>query len=114
MAIPLLIAMTIPLVWLLSLGLTQVLLVDASREAARALARGDSVQEALAAGQRVAPAGSRFTVHQDDEWVEVVVVAPLTGPGGLWGLVPTRQLRARSVAHNELDPAGGGAGAITR
>ena len=41
LAIPLLLSLTIGLVWLLSIGAAQVRMVDAAREAARATARGD-------------------------------------------------------------------------
>ena len=43
LAIPLLLSLTIGLVWLLSVGAAQVRMVDAAREAARATARGDPV-----------------------------------------------------------------------
>ena len=41
MVIPLLVAVTIGLVWLLSVGAAQIQVVDAARETARAVARGD-------------------------------------------------------------------------
>ena len=41
MVLPLLVAVAIGLVWLLSVGAAQVRAVDAARETARALARGD-------------------------------------------------------------------------
>ena len=63
MVLPLLGAVTIGLVWLLAVGAAQVRAVDAARETARAVARGDSVAEAVARGARVAPAGSRVSVH---------------------------------------------------
>ena len=42
MAVPLLLAVTLGMVWLLTLGTAQVRMVDATREAARAVARGDA------------------------------------------------------------------------
>jgi hypothetical protein len=101
MALPVLLALTLALVWLLSLGLTQVLVLDASREAARSLARGDPVASALAAGRRVAPAGSDFAIHQEDTWVEVEVTAPAGRPSGLLGFLPSVRLSGRSVAQVE-------------
>jgi hypothetical protein len=101
MALPVLLALTLALVWLLSLGLTQVLVLDASREAARSLARGDPVASALAAGRRVAPAGSDFAIHQEDTWVEVEVTAPAGRPSGLLGFLPSVRLIGRSVAQVE-------------
>ena len=57
MVLPLLVAVTIGLVWLLAVGAAQVRTVDAARETARAVARGDSATAAVARGERVAPAG---------------------------------------------------------
>ncbi len=76
MALPLLIAVTIGLVWLLAVGAAQVRAVDAARETARAVARGDSTAAAVARGERVAPAGSRVSVHDDGGEVTAVVVGP--------------------------------------
>ncbi len=47
MAVPLLLAVTLGMVWLLTLGTAQVRMVDATREAARAVARGDATGVAL-------------------------------------------------------------------
>ena len=55
MAVPLLLAITLGLVWLLSLGTAQMRMVDATRETARAVARGDATAEAIARGRQVAP-----------------------------------------------------------
>ena len=62
LAIPLLLSLTIGLVWLLSVGAAQVRMVDAAREAARATARGDPVPEAEARGEQIAPPGSTVAV----------------------------------------------------
>ena len=57
-----LMAVTIGLVWLLSVGAAQVRTVDAARETARAVARGDDEGAAVAVGERVAPEGVRVAV----------------------------------------------------
>ena len=46
LGIPLLVALTAGLVWMLAVGAAQVRVIDASREAARAVARGDDVAAA--------------------------------------------------------------------
>ena len=100
LAIPLLLSLTVGLVWLLSVGAAQVRMVDAAREAARAAARGDAVAEAEARGERVAPGSSVTVVSRDDE-----VVSTATGsvepPGGLVGFLPTVRLHAQAVAASE-------------
>lgn len=98
MALPLLIALTIGLVWLLAVGAAQVRAVDAAREVARAAARGDSAEEAIARGERVAPDGSRVSLHDDGGQVTAVVVGRVAGPGGLLGALPSVTVSARAVA----------------
>ena len=53
--IPLLLAVTLGLVWLVALAATQVRVVDAAREVARSAARGESDPVAVARGRQVAP-----------------------------------------------------------
>ena len=101
MALPLLIAVTIGLVWLLAVGAAQVRAVDAARETARAVARGDGVGEAIARGQQVAPDGSRVTVSDDGSEVTAVVVGRVSGPGGLFSRLPSVTVSAQAVAATE-------------
>jgi hypothetical protein len=101
MTLPLLIAVTIGLVWLLAVGSAQVRAVDAARETARAVARGDAVSEAVARGEQVAPPGSRVSVHDDGGRVTAVVVGRVSGPGGLFGRLPSATVSAEAVAATE-------------
>ena len=80
MAIPLLLAVTLGLVWLLALATAQVRMVDATREAARAVARGDSTDEALERSRLV------------------------DGVGGLFDALPSVDLTADAVAAREDPP----------
>ena len=62
MVLPLLVAVSLGLVWLLAVGAAQVRAVDAARETARALARGDDQAHRGRAGarrSRPTAAGSR-------------------------------------------------------
>lgn len=99
--LPMLVALTIGLVWLLAVGAAQIRTVDAARETARALARGDSSVEAVARGRQVAPAGSRIQVVTSDEEVTVTVSARISGPGGLFRAFPAPRVRATAVAAQE-------------
>ncbi|WP_296606434.1 TadE family type IV pilus minor pilin [Nocardioides sp.] len=104
MVLPVLVAVTIGLVWLLAVGTAQVRAVDAAREAARAAARGDSPAQAVERGMRVAPAGSRVSVHDDGGQVTAVVVGRVAGPGGLFARLPGVTVTAEAVAAVE-EPA---------
>lgn len=101
MVLPLLVAVTAVLVWLLAVGAAQVRTVDAARETARALARGDAHADAVARGLEVAPPGSRVTVARGGGEVRVTVTGRLTGPGGLLGDLPGARLEAHAVAADE-------------
>ena len=58
MVLPVLVAVALGLVWLVALAATQVRVVDAARETARAAARDDGRASAVALGRRVAPDGA--------------------------------------------------------
>ena len=104
MGLPLLLALTVGLVWLLSVAAAQVRTVDAARETARALARGDDPAAAVAAGQRVAPDGGRVTVTASGGEVVASVRARVDGPGGLFSVLPSVTVEAEAVALAEEPP----------
>lgn len=98
MGLPLLFAVALGLVWLLSVGAAQVRTVDAAREAARAAARGDDAQAARAAGQRVAPEGVTVAVSSSGGQVVATATGTVAGPGGLFGFLPGAAVHAQAVA----------------
>jgi Flp pilus assembly protein TadG len=100
LSIPLLVSLTIGLVWLLSIGMAQVQMVDAAREAARATARGDPVGEAVSRGEQVAP-GSTVTVTVADGVAVATASGDVGPPGGLFGFLPEVHLQARAVTAAE-------------
>lgn len=99
--LPVLLLFTLGLVWLVSLGATQVRALDAARETARAVARGDDRATSVGLGERVATAGAQISVTDEGETVAVTVDAPVTGPGGLFGFLPSYHARATAVAAQE-------------
>jgi hypothetical protein len=101
MVLPLLAMVALGLGWLLALAATQVRVVDAAREVARATARDDSRGSALALGRRVAPPGSAISLRRGDGTVVVRVRAEVTGPGGLFGFVPAAHVHGEAVAATE-------------
>ena len=101
MVLPLLVAATLGLVWMLSLAVTQVRVTDAAREVARALAREEPRESALALGRRVAPDGASFGLREDGDVVVVHVQADVAGVGGLFGFVPAVSVDAEAVSARE-------------
>jgi TadE-like protein len=101
MVLPVLVAVTLGLAWLLALAATQIRVVDAARETARAAARDDNRSSAVALGRRVAPDGSRFLVDDAGDTVVVRVSATVRGPGGLIDFMPGVHVDAEAVAAKE-------------
>ncbi|MCD4532715.1 pilus assembly protein [Nocardioides sp. cx-169] len=105
LTLPILVAVTVGLVWLLAVGAAQVRAVDAARETARAAARGDSDAEAVAAGERVAVPGSTVSLSRRDGTVVAVASGRVEGPGALFEFLPGAQVRAEAVALDEEEAA---------
>jgi len=98
MALPLLLAVTVGLVWLLAVAAAQIRVVAAARETARAVARGEPEAAAVARGLEVAPAGSRITLRTHGDRVTVTARARADGPGGALAVLPGVTLQAEAVA----------------
>jgi Flp pilus assembly protein TadG len=103
LGIPLLVSLTIGLVWLLTIGLAQVRMVDAARETARAGARGDTEAAAVARGLEVAP-GARVVLSVHDGQVVATASDTVSPPGGLLGFLPGAHVHAEAVTSSESDP----------
>lgn len=99
--IPVLVVMAMALAWLVALGVAQVRVVDAARETARALARGEAPGVSEGYGRRVAPQGARFRIRVDGGDVEVQVTSTITGPGGIFGFLPGFEAHSRAFAQAE-------------
>lgn len=96
---PFALVLVVLLVWVASLGLTQVRLVDAAREGARLVARGEPEDAATALVRRLAPAGAGVRVVEgDDGTVTVTVRARSRAPLGFASTVGSVQLDASAVA----------------
>ena len=98
LGIPLLVALTAGLVWMLAVGAAQVQVIDASREAARAVARGDDVAAAEATALAIAPDDAHVRIERGDDRVVVTTSARVTGPGGLLASLPGVTVSADAIA----------------
>lgn len=101
MVLPLIVVVALGLAWLAGAAVAQVRVTDAAREVARAMARDEPQGAALALGRRVAPEGSRISVHHDQGLVVVEVVVELPGPDGIFGFLPRLSASAEAVAAKE-------------
>ena len=99
--LPVLVLLALGLAWLVTLGATQVRVLDAARETARAAARGEDLSTSVGLGRRVASDGARFSVRDEGDTIEVRVDAPVRGPGGIFAFLPTYSASASAVAAKE-------------
>jgi hypothetical protein len=89
------------MLWIVSLGFTQVQLVDAAREAARLVARGEPAAAATAVARRHAPPGTTLRVSERDGLVTVRATARSRLPLPLLRHVGSRTLEASAVSADE-------------
>ena len=99
--LPVLLAVTLLMVWLVAVATAQVRVVDAAREAARQAARGEPDTVAVGHGAKVAPGGATITVARSADQVRVTAVAEVDGPGGLFAFLPGLTVEAEAVAVRE-------------
>lgn len=99
---PLLALLTLCMCWLLTLGIAQVMVVDAARDAARAFARGERPDAVESHVRRTAP-GSQMEISSDGELVTVTVTTRVEPP--TWLLLPFQAVRlhADSSVMDESD-----------
>ncbi len=103
--IPTLVAVVLSLCWLVALGIAQIQVVDAARDAARRAARGDDPATLQQHVQRTAP-GAELSVSGSDDQVRAHVRATVGAPGWLVVPLPTVTLEATStVIREEIDHA---------
>lgn len=89
------------LLWVVSLGFVQVQLVDAAREAARLVARGESAEAASADAKRHSPRGATVRVSEHDGLVTVRVSARSRLPLPVLRHVGARTMEASAVSAKE-------------
>jgi Flp pilus assembly protein TadG len=95
---PFAVAFAFLLLWVVSLGLTQIRLTDASREAARMIARGEAVEDAKNMARKHAPRGAQVTVDTESGAVTVTVRAQSRMPLPFFSTVGSQEMDSSSVA----------------
>lgn len=95
---PFAVAFAFLLLWVVSLGLTQIRIADASREAARMIARGEAVQDAKDVARDHAPADAEVVVDTESGTVTVTVTARSRMPLPFFSSVGSQEMDSASVA----------------
>jgi hypothetical protein len=96
-ALPVLISVLLLEMWSIGLVVLNIRCIDAARDVARAVARGESVDQAKAIGQRTVPAGT-ITINRDGSDIHVSVsTPPAHNPPLLTFITPTRLTATATV-----------------
>ncbi|MGH3449045.1 MAG: TadE family type IV pilus minor pilin [Nocardioidaceae bacterium] len=101
--LPVVAIFVLALVWLLSVGVAQVRTVDAARDAARAIARGDDPDAAVDAAERTAPDSAQVSFSEGNGTVTVTVSTDARAPG--WLLVPLPAIHVGSSSTVDVEGA---------
>ncbi len=100
-AMPALVLALVASLWGVSAGAAHVRCIDAAREGARVIARGEDPSAAVIAAARVAPDGARVRVAGGGELVRVSVTSVVQPFGGLAGRLPGLRVAATATAARE-------------
>jgi hypothetical protein len=103
LVLPLIAAFAIAMVFLVVLGLAKLATVDAARDAARAVARGDDPALAVTQAERTAPRGADVSIARDGDQVSVTVRAVVQSPDWLFLPLPETTVSSRAVVEAESD-----------
>lgn len=98
---PFIVALAFLLLWVVSLGFTQIRIADASREAARMVARGDAAGDAKDVALHQSPGGAHVTVSSAKGLVTVTVTARSRMPVPFFSGIGARTMKSSSVAAQE-------------
>lgn len=103
--LPVLLAVLAIGLWLVGTVITNIRCIDAARDTARAVARGESAENARHLGQRTAPSGATITITHQDATIHVEVVVLTSKPPGLLAALPRPSPRATATIQGEpADP----------
>jgi hypothetical protein len=102
--LPIIAAFALTLMWMLTVGIAKVETVDAARDAARAIARGDDPAAVVAAAARIAPPDAVITIDEGvDGLVTVTVAVDVQPPGWLVAPLPSVTLGSEASTLTEQE-----------
>lgn len=102
LVLPLVAMFVLALLWMLTIGIAKVQTVDAARDAARVVARGDGTEAAVSAARHSAPQGADIAVHESAAGtVTATVTVEVEAPS--WLLVPLPAVSVGSTATTPVE-----------
>ncbi|MEU8226087.1 TadE family type IV pilus minor pilin [Kribbella sp. NPDC048915] len=100
LALPVLVSFLLLGVWSIGLVVLNIRCIDAARDVARAVARGESPEQAKALGHRTVPTGTIDIKRNASDITVTVTAAPADGPPLLSAITPAR-LKATATLQAE-------------
>jgi Flp pilus assembly protein TadG len=98
---PVLMATIVAGVWVVGLVITNIRCIDAARDVARAVARGETEETAQTIGRRAAPKDASIAIHTTNGEVQVTVEATRSLDWPLFAALPAVPLRAQATLQTE-------------
>ena len=98
--LPVLLSLLLLGIWSIGLVILNIQCIDASRDVARAVARGETPNQAKAIGQRAAP-GSAITITREGQDIHVTVTATPTRKPPLLSAIGPTHLTATATLQSE-------------
>ena len=102
LALPVLVSLLLLGIWSIGLVVLNIRCIDAARDVARAVARGESLDQAKAIGRRTVPAGT-IVINREASDIQVTVTAIPAHNPPLLGLLSPATLTATATLQAEPD-----------
>lgn len=99
--LPMLMATIVFGFWLVGVVTANIRCVDAARDVARAVARGESADTARLIGERAAPPGALVEITRDGDDIEVTVTTSKTPDWPLFRQLPAIPVEAKATIRSE-------------
>jgi hypothetical protein len=99
--LPVLVVLLVAGLWAVGVVVANIRCVDAARDAARAVARGEPTEVAQAIAERSAPRGAEVGISHDGPDVHVVVTAAAELDWALLDGLPSAQVEGRATVRSE-------------
>jgi len=100
-ALPVLLTLLFLGIWLIGVVTANIRCIDAARDAARAVARGESPETAEEIGRRSAPANATVTISRTDSDIHVTVTATPHRNAPLLAVLPASPITAEATVQSE-------------
>ena len=105
-ALPVLLTLLFLGVWLIGVVTANIRCIDAARDVARAVARGESPETAQEIGRRTAPANATITISRTDSDIHVTVTATPHRNAPLLAALPATPITAEATVQSEATNEG--------